>query len=151
MRCVKLGDVRRRFVNWDASSESDPALSLLPGMLTDISLSSKSKKLIIDAKYYKKTLNSYHNKQTLHSANLYQLLSYIDSCKNRDNSQEVEGMLLYPVVSTEVNERYIINGKRVYIHTLDLAKDWKSIREKLTSIASILPEKTNLPNLDVPR
>jgi len=138
-------------INWDASSESDPALSLLPGMLTDISLSSKSKKLIIDAKYYKKTLNSYHNKQTLHSANLYQLLSYIDSCKNRDNSQEVEGMLLYPVVSTEVNERYIINGKRVYIHTLDLAKDWKSIREKLTSIASILPEKTNLPNLDVPR
>lgn len=125
-------------IRWVASSDSDPTLSLLPTMRTDISLSSKSQKLIIDAKYYKQTLSSHYDKQSLHSANLYQLLSYIDSYKARNNEHEVEGMLLYPVVSSEVNERYIINGKRVYIRTVNLAADWKNIRETLTSIASLL-------------
>lgn len=122
-------------IKWDASSESDPELSLLPGMLTDISLSSKSRKLIIDAKYYKQTLSSYYDKQALHSANLYQLLSYIDSYSVHKAVDSVEGMLIYPVVTNEVNERYIINGKRVYIRTVNLAADWTSIRETLNEIA----------------
>lgn len=125
-------------INWVASSDSDPSLSLLPSMLTDISLSSKSKKLIIDAKYYKQTLSSYYDKQTLHSANLYQLLSYVDSYSAHNKEYGVDGMLIYPVVTQEVNERYLINGKLIYIRTINLAANWASIRTTLKEIAAPL-------------
>ncbi|MGQ4276867.1 5-methylcytosine-specific restriction endonuclease system specificity protein McrC [Pseudidiomarina sp. E22-M8] len=125
-------------IRWLASSDSDPTLSLLPTMRTDISLSSKSQKLIIDAKYYKQTLSSFYDKQSLHSANLYQLLSYIDSYSAHNKRYGVEGMLIYPVVTNEVNERYVINGKRVYIRTVNLAADWTTIRASLREIAEPL-------------
>lgn len=123
-------------IQWVASSESDPNLSLLPTMLTDISLSSKSKKLIIDAKYYRQTFSSYYDKQTLYSANLYQLLSYIDSYSVSGQRSAVEGMLLYPVVTSTVREKYIINGKHVHIRTINLAADWVTIRRTLEDIAA---------------
>lgn len=125
-------------IRWIASSDSDSTLSLLPRMLTDISLSSKSKKLILDAKYYKKTLSSYYDKQKLHSVNLYQLLSYIESYSAQNKDCGVEGMLIYPVVTDEVNERYLINDKRVYIRTVNLAADWTTIRATLREIAEPL-------------
>jgi 5-methylcytosine-specific restriction enzyme subunit McrC len=121
-------------LNWNASSQTDPHLNLLPSMRTDISLTSQERKLVIDAKYYSKTLQSYFDKQSFHSGNLYQLLAYLD-CLSGDTDLQLEGMLLYPLVNESLNESYEINGKTIHIKTINLTEDWKNIASHLRSFA----------------
>ena len=70
---------------------------MLPVMQTDIMLSQANKVLIIDAKYYGHTTQTQYDIHTLHSANLYQIFTYV---KNKEAElanvpHEVSGMLLY--------------------------------------------------------
>lgn len=127
---------KSEILNWKASSRTDPNLRLLPSMRTDILLTSQNRKLIIDAKYYSKTLQSYFDKQTFHSGHLYQLLAYLDSLYC--NYQIHEGLLLYPEVNGPLNETYKINNKTVHIRTINLTEDWKQIAEQLRLIARMV-------------
>jgi hypothetical protein len=63
---------------------------MLPVMQTDIMLSHGSKVLIIDAKYYSHTTQSQYDIHTLHSANLYQIFTYVKTKENelKDISHE---------------------------------------------------------------
>lgn len=123
-------------IRWNASSDTDPSCYLLPKMRTDISLTTSDCKMVIDAKYYSKTLQTYFDKKTFHSANLYQLLAYLDNIKA--SSKRLEGMLLYPVVDEPLQESYIINLKTIHIQTINLAEDWQKIAEQLRGIANKL-------------
>jgi len=119
-------------IRWDATSDDDPGLSFLPSMLTDITLRSKQRSLIIDAKYYRKTLSSFYGAKRIHSNNLYQINAYLQNVKrNGGNDSEATGMLLYPVVSEHVAKTYTISGKRIRIETVDLAEDWRIIEARL--------------------
>ena len=53
----------------------------LPVMQSDITLTQGNRVLIIDAKYYTRTMQTQYDVHTLHSANLYQIFTYV---KNRD-------------------------------------------------------------------
>lgn len=57
----------------------------LPAMKTDITLEDKSQKkvLIIDTKYYSKTMQSQFGKNSYHSGNMYQIHSYVSKKKQR--------------------------------------------------------------------
>ena len=55
-------------------------------MQIDISITRPGEYRIIDAKFYRQTLGNYFDAQKLHSANLYQMTSYLM------NSPEVEGI-----------------------------------------------------------
>lgn len=61
-----------------------------------ITITYKDKVLIIDTKYYAHTMqfNSLYNKESLISGNLYQIFAYVKN-KDKDNTGNVEGMLLY--------------------------------------------------------
>lgn len=132
-------DARKEKLKWQASSSTDPDLSLLPSMETDISLRSESKTLIIDAKYYSRTLQSYFDKESIHSSNLYQILTYLINVKARGGiDKAAAGMLLYPVVGQEVKEEYVLNGHVVHIRTLDLSQEWVGIKSQLLEIADLL-------------
>ena len=122
-------------IKWDAVSVDDPELSLLPSMLTDISLRSKQRTLIIDAKYYRKTLTSFHGSKTFHSSNLYQINAYLDNLAvNGGNDAVAEGMLLYPVTEEVVSASYSVGSKTIRVESLDLAQDWQGIENDLREL-----------------
>jgi 5-methylcytosine-specific restriction enzyme subunit McrC len=130
-------DVRKERIYWAATSEVDPALRYLPMMATDISIRDGRRTLIIDAKYYKETLQRYYDSQTIHSANLYQLFAYLKNLEARGgNDAQAEGMLIYPVIDKELRLSYDMHGHRIRISTIDLGKDWKDIRGELLSLVA---------------
>lgn len=61
-------------ISWQLDDGYD---ELLPVMQTDITLMYRDQTLIIDAKYYERTLQTNFDVQTLHSGNMYQILSSI--------------------------------------------------------------------------
>jgi len=69
-----LSEVKAAQVKWDITGDSSaPMIRFLPTMQTDITLRLDEKVLIIDAKYYGKTLQHQFDKYTLHSGNVYQI------------------------------------------------------------------------------
>ena len=125
-------------IDWDYSKESDsPLIQYLPKMKTDIVLTKDNKTLIIDAKYYSKSMIENYDKATLRSAHLYQIFAYV---KNMDttNTGNVSGLLLYAKTEEEVfpdGEPFVISGNSIGAKTLDLNKEFKEISAQLDRIA----------------
>ena len=81
-RHTYLTEVKAAQVKWDLVGEnSDSMIRFLPIMQTDIFLRLKEKILILDAKYYGRSLQQQYDKYTLHSGNVYQIFTYV---KNQD-------------------------------------------------------------------
>ncbi|OZM56329.1 restriction endonuclease [Lottiidibacillus patelloidae] len=124
--------VKSESINWPAEGNKT---NYLPNMKTDISLEISNQKIIMDTKFYKKTLGEYWDKETVHSAHLYQLFSYI---KNDEfySGRKSKGILLYPRVDKSINLNYKIHGFDIKICTLDLTRNWAKIHEQLLEIVS---------------
>ena len=93
-RRIKGFSSRALQIPWQLDDGYD---ALLPVMQTDITLTYGKQILIIDAKYYKQTMQNHFDVRTHHSGNLYQIFTYV---KNKDvqvsgNGYKVSGMLLY--------------------------------------------------------
>jgi 5-methylcytosine-specific restriction enzyme subunit McrC len=116
---------------WD----TEDAIDFLPNMQSDAMLLFGDKKLIIDAKYYKKTMQSHYDSNKLISNHLYQIFAYV---KNEDkyNTGLVSGMLLYAKTEEETlpNYEYNIGGNVISAKTLDLNKPFEMIKRQLESI-----------------
>ena len=130
-------DVKASQVEWDLRDGTDESmLRFLPNMKTDITLRSREKTLIIDAKYYGKTLAQNFDKQMLHSGNLYQVYTYV---KNQDKKAagNVAGLLLYAKTDEDIvpDGWYNMGGNMIGAKTLDLNKDFKEIAKQLDAIA----------------
>lgn len=113
----------------------------LPQMKTDITLTSKNKILIIDTKYYSKTMqiNRLYNTKTIHSHNMYQIFTYVKNV-DKTNSGNVSALLLYAKTdeSIDLNKDYIIGGNRISVKTLDLNTDFSDIEKQLNEIVEEL-------------
>ena len=111
-------------------------IDFLPSMVTDITLKFAGKVLIIDAKYYRHTMQTQHEVSSIHSGNLYQIFAYV---KNLDRNQtgNVAGMLLYAKTQEQItpNNKYSINGNTIWVRTLDLNLPFTQIAEQLERIA----------------
>jgi 5-methylcytosine-specific restriction enzyme subunit McrC len=116
----------------------DDFSEMLPIMQTDITLSKREKILIIDAKYYANTIQTRYDKQTLHSANLYQIFTYVKNkeAELKEIPHEVSGMLLYAKDNTDpyLDKTYLMSGNRISVKSLDLNLDFLSIRKQLDAI-----------------
>lgn len=114
--------------------------TLLPVMQSDIVLTQGSKVLIIDAKFYTHIVQTHLEKQTLHSANLYQIFTYVknkeETLKNKPH--EVSGMLLYARTDEEItpDQDYQMSGNRISVKTLDLNQSFSVIAGQLDAIAA---------------
>lgn len=126
--------VSRERIPWAASSTTDPTLRLLPEMRTDVVLRQANSCRIIDAKYYQKALSHRYDTDKFHSANLYQLMSYVSHESARNASQEISGMLLYPRVDRTLRERYLIQGHVIDLCTIDLNADWQEIEAEIRAL-----------------
>ena len=113
---------------------------MLPVMQTDIMLSQGNKVLIIDAKYYGHTTQTQYDIHTLHSANLYQIFTYV---KNKEAQMtevphRVSGMLLYARTDEAVqpDNTYQMSGNRISVRTLDLNREFLEIAAQLNVIVA---------------
>ena len=113
---------------------------MLPIMQSDIMLSKGSTVLIIDAKYYSHTTQSRHEAHSIHSANLYQIFTYVKNkeAELKDNNPIVSGMLLYAKTDENIhpNNVYSMSGNRITVSTLDLNQEFFKIKEQLDIIKS---------------
>lgn len=110
---------------------------MIPKMQSDIVLTNKNRRLIIDAKFYSHTTQQHYGKDSFHSHNLYQIFTYVMN-ESVVFSGEVSGMLLYAKTKDDV----ILNDgceveiceKKFYVRSLDLSGDFNSICSQLDEI-----------------
>lgn len=126
-------------VPWDYDSASAIGALQLPTMRTDVTLRRGDRTLIIDAKYYSRSLQARWEKETVHSENLYQMLAYV---KNADTDRDgtVSGLLVYArtdaTAQPDLDVR--IQGNRIGARTLDLSTPWEEVKAELEGILSWL-------------
>ena len=94
--------------------------------------------LIIDAKYYAHTTQQRFNKATVHSANLYQIFTYVKNKQEelKDRQVTVSGMLLYAKTDEQIvpDNTYQMSGNQISVKTLDLNCGFDEIREQLDKL-----------------
>lgn len=133
---VAVYNVHSPKIKWDLDGNVTlQDLSLLPEMRTDIVVENKvdQNQLIIDTKYYAETLlsSNWTDVEKVRTGHLYQIFAYVN---NSDFSGSIEGMLLYPTVEEEINARFPIGGSNIWIKTLNLNTEWKSVKERLLEL-----------------
>lgn len=119
-------------IDWDTDKDK---LELLPVMQTDITLKKNARVLIIDAKYYAHNLQTQYDTQTIHSANLYQIFTYVKNL-DKDNTGNVAGMLLYARTQDQIqpNNTYRMGVNQISVQTLDLNLPFAAIANQMEKI-----------------
>ena len=135
---------RKHFPQISANAEQIPwqlddgVKDMFPIMQSDIMLKKGNNVLIIDAKYYSHTTQSRFDSHTLHSANLYQVFTYVKNKEYelREKEHKVSGMLLYARTDEELqpNNTYYMSGNRIDVRTLDLNLQFSDIALQLDNI-----------------
>ena len=110
---------------------------MLPILQTDITLEKNNQILIIDAKYYGSILQERYDVQSIRSANLYQIFTYVKNRREKETDKEVSGMLLYAGTDRGIQPDYLysMSGNRITVRTLNLDCDFNEIRAQLDHIA----------------
>lgn len=127
---VKVGreDIRWKFI------ALDNAVDVLPKMQTDVCITRKSKKTIIECKYTDDpfSVGRFEGAHKLDSAHLYQLNSYLDNLSDEPINNNCHAILLYPLATRPVKQDYRRSkGQLVSVRTIDLTRDWQSIHDDL--------------------
>lgn len=133
-----LTEARAAQVKWDLLGENDEQMiRFLPVMQTDIYLRKDNRILIIDAKYYGRTLQQQYDKYSLHSGNIYQIFTYVKN-QDKNNTGNVAGLLLYAKTEEAITPdcMYNMGGNQIGAKTLDLNTDFRVIAAQLDKIAA---------------
>lgn len=126
-------------VEWNVN-KSVPASNMLPIMQTDIMLHYNDRSLIIDTKYYTRSLQYQFDKATIHSNNMFQIFAYVMNFDKLHNGK-VDGMLLYAKTDEEITpdgEQKFADGNTIFFRTLDLNQSFDEIKHQLSVIANNL-------------
>lgn len=127
--------VKREIMPWAAFALNETGSSLMPIMETDISLSSPTRSIVIDAKYYKDPLAGRPGfPKKLRSGHLYQLFTYLHHARLRSPSKQIDGALIYPSAGLELSADYAISGHRVRVSTIRLDREWPDIHRELLGL-----------------
>lgn len=123
-------------IRWDIR-EGGGKPPFLPRMLSDILLMDQQtgKRLIIDAKYYGRNLQTYYDVSTVSSANLYQIYTYVKN-EDRENTGLVSGLLLYARTADWIQPCVDVNigGNYIGVSTLDLGVPFPKLTEQLNGV-----------------
>lgn len=120
-------------IAWQAEAPEPNDLDLLPTMLTDTTLDAPDRKIIIDTKYYAAALRQRYDRQRLIAPHLYQLYAYLQNQRPAPG-QALEGILLYPATTQDVDLRYTLGGHPVRVVTLNLHQPWPGIAASLLAL-----------------
>lgn len=124
-------------IDWDLDSNIDG--SYLPSMTTDTTLTYGDRSLIIDTKWYSRTISAYFSKASYHSGNMYQIYSYVSNMA-KSSKGIVSGALLYARTDEPVTPDgdYVISGNKISLKTLDMSQQFEGIKAQLEVIATAL-------------
>ena len=123
-------------IKWNMSDDVVNSSSMLPIMQSDITMTLGERTLIIDTKYYSKTLQENFGKNTINSSNLYQIHTYVMN-EDKGHKGNVDGMLLYAMTTAEVQPdcKFPNNdGNIIMVKTLDLGQEFEQVRSRLDSL-----------------
>ena len=80
-------------------------------------------------------MNEWHGRKKIHSENLYQMNAYLDNLvEKEENERKLEGILLYPTIDDEINEKYDLKKFRITIATINLNQNWECIHDGLLGL-----------------
>lgn len=135
-------------LRWEHTTGSADDLALLPAMRTDVSLRRPGHVFVIDAKYYRETLQYYRGRATVRSAHIYQLFAYLKNIAAKTSTNTaVEGLLLYPLTTRPLNLVFQIHGYYVRVSTLDLHQPWHTIHDDLLRLLpKSMPQQAAFPS-----
>lgn len=126
---------RSSHIAWALDEDSED--TFLPVMHSDITLTDDGgRTLIIDAKYYSRSMQERFGRKTIHSGNLYQIFTYVKNAAARSRGS-VSGVLLYARTDEEKTPcaSYRISGSAISVRTLDLNCSFEDISGQLDEIA----------------
>jgi len=128
-------EVKPEIIHWDVGEAEPLAIDYLPVMKTDISITSPTRKIIIDTKYYKECFQVHFDKRTLISGHFYQLIEYLENSDAQSgNSFKSEGILLYPAVDFHESIPFpVLRGHKVTVRMINLNQEWRKISVDLLS------------------
>lgn len=134
---------KKEFPSMDVSSSQiqwcldDEYNNCLPIMQSDIMVSHKNNILIIDAKYYSNNIQSYYEKKSVISGNLYQIFTYVKNLAFNNRDKKVSGLLLYAKTDSDVQveeNTYLMSGNKIGTAKLNLNCDFSEIKKQLDNI-----------------
>ncbi len=131
-----LNEVKAGQVKWDLSGEEeDSMVRFLPRMQTDVFLRMGERVLIIDAKFYSKTMHTRYDKRSLRSDHLYQMFAYVKN-QDKERTGNVAGLILYAKTDEALTPDCLfdIGGNVIGAKTLDLNVDFREIAGQLDQI-----------------
>lgn len=116
--------------------KSKSQMEYLPIMQTDVFLSKSDRSIILDAKYYGKTMQENFGKLTVKSPHIYQIMAYVLNY-DRNHTGKVDGIMLYAKTQEDVvpDASFATNdGNKILFKTLDLNKDFNQIKNQLDEL-----------------
>jgi len=131
--------VGREDIHWRFIPASEDAGALLPKMQTDVCITRKLKKIIVECKYTGDPLRpgQYGGSSKLIEEHLYQLNSYLDNLIEEPLNNECHAILLYPLAarSIDISTDYRRpRGQTISVRTLDLTQEWRGIHRDLLAL-----------------
>ncbi|RYG87523.1 MAG: hypothetical protein EON59_07185 [Alphaproteobacteria bacterium] len=131
----KRYSVGREIMAWDALPLDDQSRGRMPVMETDITLRSRERTIVMDAKFYKEMLVSNGGLGKIRSGHLYQLFAYVEHAGAKAPRLPCDGALLYPAVGEPITLRYSVRGHEILVKSIDLSRDrWEDIHNEILSI-----------------
>ena len=132
---AKAEYVGREEIPWKAEVLTKDGASLLPKMITDVSIERTGSKVVIEVKYYKEALAIHFDQEKFHSPHMYQLYAYLKNLDAKGGiNRNCPGILLYPTVEKDIRQDIVMDGHKVMVRTVDLNQHWKSIHSDLLEI-----------------
>ena len=128
--------VKREDIYWRWLAADKVAAGLLPKMQTDISLTSAPRKIIIDCKFTPEATQHHYEAETLRSAHLYQINSYLTNLPAGKLNDACEMMLLYPMMNSPFSHDFMDGQHKIMIRTIDLDQDWQEIHNDLLALVA---------------
>jgi 5-methylcytosine-specific restriction enzyme subunit McrC len=124
---------------WQKTVAADATLSYVPTMMTDVSMESPTRKLVIETKFYGKALQKHHRSEerlTVNSSHLYQLFAYLQNLAAKEN-RAIDGLLLYAQAEREFCLDLQMFGHDVRVATVNLAASPEAIGSRLFECAKV--------------
>jgi 5-methylcytosine-specific restriction enzyme subunit McrC len=126
------------WLEWPIGRSTTRLGEIFPAMKTDIVLEDfvGASRIIIDTKFTEIVHTGWHREETLRSANIYQIYSYLrsqeqpgDSLSNRST-----GILLHPSFGIDYNEAVELQGHVIRFMTIDLTLTSSEIKKSLLMV-----------------
>lgn len=147
---TQFGHVWSEGIYWQDTSASESDMAFLPQMRTDVSLQSSTRKIVLDAKYYREATQQRFASDKVRSGHLYQLFAYLRNIHRASpNSAAPEGILLYPLVDKPLDLRFRLHGHAVRVKTIDLTAEWIEIHDELLALLDPAAAPNESGNVDV--